>query len=103
MFLIRCVLHSLQVVHRTRMKMCGCCKFARYCSRDCQRQDWPAHKRICRAIADGTFWDHKVRRNFGTVYGCMQDAAHIHWHLGLREFTEMRRELQANGMDVRIA
>jgi hypothetical protein len=28
---------------------CGKCKKARYCSADCQRQDWQDHKKACRA------------------------------------------------------
>lgn len=26
---------------------CGKCKITRYCSATCQKQDWPAHKKIC--------------------------------------------------------
>ena len=32
-----------------RLDRCGVCRVAYYCSRACQRQDWPAHKRDCRA------------------------------------------------------
>ena len=32
------------------MNTCGECKGVHYCSRDCQKYDWPGHKRIC-----GTF------------------------------------------------
>jgi len=31
-----------------KMKACGRCSGVRYCSKDCQRQDWPYHKTICR-------------------------------------------------------
>ena len=33
----------------TLMK-CAACKFARYCSRDCQKKAWPQHKKQCMAI-----------------------------------------------------
>lgn len=29
------------------MKKCAACKDARYCSKDCQRTDWPKHKIMC--------------------------------------------------------
>jgi len=30
------------------LKTCGRCRKLRYCSVDCQREDWEAHKGICR-------------------------------------------------------
>lgn len=29
-------------------KKCGNCELYRYCSKDCQRKDWPQHKKICK-------------------------------------------------------
>lgn len=29
------------------LQKCGKCKSAKYCSRECQRKDWPNHKKIC--------------------------------------------------------
>ncbi len=31
-----------------QMKHCGACKTAKYCSIECQRADWPAHKLLCK-------------------------------------------------------
>lgn len=28
-------------------KYCSACKYAYYCSLECQRKDWPSHKRLC--------------------------------------------------------
>ena len=30
---------------------CNGCKVARYCSKDCQRADWPLHKKVCKDFA----------------------------------------------------
>lgn len=30
-----------------KLKKCTKCKEAQYCSKDCQRQDWPSHKKTC--------------------------------------------------------
>ncbi|KAL0949833.1 hypothetical protein HGRIS_009868 [Hohenbuehelia grisea] len=30
------------------MKKCAKCEFVRYCSKACQRKDWPSHKPMCR-------------------------------------------------------
>ena len=29
---------------------CSRCKYVRYCSKNCQVEDWPLHKQLCRAI-----------------------------------------------------
>jgi hypothetical protein len=34
-----------------RSCVCGGCRVARYCSRDCQRQHWKQHKPVCQALA----------------------------------------------------
>ncbi len=34
-----------------RSCVCAGCRTARYCGRACQRQAWPQHKAICKAVA----------------------------------------------------
>ena len=33
-------------------KQCKSCKAVRYCSEQCQKTNWPDHKKICKAISD---------------------------------------------------
>ncbi|KAJ7772735.1 hypothetical protein DFH07DRAFT_1057502 [Mycena maculata] len=35
-----------------KMHRCAKCQYRRYCSRDCQQQDWPEHKHHCRKESD---------------------------------------------------
>jgi hypothetical protein len=34
-----------------KMQKCSVCKLVRYCSRECQRQDWKEHKKSCKKAA----------------------------------------------------
>ena len=31
--------------------LCGSCRATAYCSADCQKRDWPQHRKICQAMA----------------------------------------------------
>ena len=39
-----------QVTVRSSMMLCGRCKAAQYCCRECQAANWPSHKGICTII-----------------------------------------------------
>ena len=55
---------------QTFMKVCGNCRFARYCSEACQRRCWRAHHRhSCRAIR--RVHDRSRRRMRPNYYGYM--------------------------------
>ena len=49
---------SLEIVCTQSLKkgsltlLCRCtgCKSSSYCSKDCQRSDWPSHKQLCKSI-----------------------------------------------------
>ena len=42
---------------RKELLRCSMCKYAIYCSRDCQRADWRVHKRECSLIQVSLFND----------------------------------------------
>ena len=35
-------------IKREKMQKCGRCKKAHYCSKECQAQAWPEHKKACK-------------------------------------------------------
>ena len=35
---------------QTELRHCAGCKSFSYCSKDCQRSDWPSHKQLCKSI-----------------------------------------------------
>ncbi|KAJ6625789.1 hypothetical protein B0H10DRAFT_2430190 [Mycena sp. CBHHK59/15] len=41
---IQCPTRSFDTV---KLQRCARCQYRRYCSRECQQQDWPEHKRYC--------------------------------------------------------
>ena len=44
----------------TALRRCTGCKSSSYCSKDCQRLDWPSHKQLCKSIQSQT---HKINCN----------------------------------------
>ncbi|KUJ06892.1 uncharacterized protein LY89DRAFT_400203 [Mollisia scopiformis] len=43
--------HKLQADLPQPLKRCAKCQTTTYCSRDCQKQDWKLHKRVCASQA----------------------------------------------------
>ena len=48
---------------------CSACKFARYCSRDCQKKAWPMHKKECMAI--------KVSKTYNYIMKLLSNSDYI--------------------------
>lgn len=51
--------------------LCGKCKTARYCSRECQIGDWKEHKKLCRMyvlLPDPILLDVTINKNYGNDY-----------------------------------
>ena len=46
---IECV-SCLKRGNQTELRRFAGCKSFSYCSKDCQRSDWPSHKRLCKSI-----------------------------------------------------
>ena len=42
--------HCLKKGSMTALRRCTACKSSSYCSKDCQRSDWPSHKQLCKSI-----------------------------------------------------
>ena len=42
--------HCLKKGSLTALRRCTGCKSSSYCSKDCQRSDWPSHKQLCKSI-----------------------------------------------------
>jgi len=62
------------------LKKCGKCKEIYYCSAECQKQDWPAHRRYC----GKAWWDNEKMRK------CEDNSLHegyltFHFHCFLSE------------------
>jgi hypothetical protein len=45
--LVRTLTHTSACQDRVELLQCGQCQAVRYCSHDCQRDDWPTHKPVC--------------------------------------------------------
>ncbi|KAJ7206573.1 hypothetical protein GGX14DRAFT_637636 [Mycena pura] len=45
--LYACYTCSLETKNHTDLKTCGRCHLVRYCSSECQKNDWPSHKKFC--------------------------------------------------------
>ena len=55
---------------KDKYSLCGRCLQARYCSSDCQKQDWPIHKHFCAGYAQrqhGASWTYMPSTDQGEV------------------------------------
>ena len=66
-------------VRLQRMRMCGNCRFARYCSRRCQRNCWYDHHRcVCPSICAA--YDRTRRSNRRNYYGHISAYEFYKWY-----------------------
>jgi len=43
-------MQCLKTEHDATMLRCGACKYATYCSKECQKLDWKRHKKDCKSL-----------------------------------------------------
>ncbi len=46
-----CGASALDKPGKVKLQKCGRCKMVSYCSQECQRTHWPAHKKVCKKLA----------------------------------------------------
>ena len=47
---IRCCVGCLTTAQKKPLKQCSGCHLIKYCSTECQRKNWPNHKKTCARI-----------------------------------------------------
>lgn len=55
---------------------CSKCKCAYYCSRECQKKDWPQHKRICQELAQKSAEIEAVDRSMDAQVDVKEKSQH---------------------------
>ncbi|EJF62666.1 hypothetical protein DICSQDRAFT_154493 [Dichomitus squalens LYAD-421 SS1] len=60
------------------LKRCGGCRAAMYCSRDCQRGDWPSHRPLCRPGSVDTGAQAVGYRASMSLANTVRDWANVH-------------------------
>lgn len=53
---------------------CSKCKDVRYCNTDCQRQDWPKHKRTCQYNIEGVYLTDEEFRYYKKCVNAIEDG-----------------------------
>lgn len=86
-----CVCGYHQLHHEDKLKKCMGCKYARYCSRACQRQHWREHKHVCRQLPE----IYQARRSHRQFYfGELDEGNYNHWKIVLRRWADPNDEFQ---------
>ena len=87
-FMLNCFLFEQPFVLKVRcgtmaeqMLKCSRCKFMRYCSAQCQRSDWRAHKLQC----DASLWPRERRAGRSHFFGMMNGYDYDRWFFTLFE------------------
>ena len=52
--------HCHEVKERALLMVCSRCRFAQYCSRECQIAKWPSHKRNCNTYVVNRVWGRPI-------------------------------------------
>ncbi len=73
------------ICNKEGAKLCQACHSAGYCSKECQKGDWPTHKLLCSKFKDGTqiYSLHSAQTVQGVRISCSGDI----YVLGMNKFT----------------
>ena len=58
-------------IFKAKLKTCGACRTVAYCSKECQKAAWPAHKARCKEICENNA-KHNVNTNLDDTKNVMQ-------------------------------
>jgi len=63
--------------YNQKFKKCSACLEVRYCSEECQRNDWCAHKKVCkkRELLECSLCDHRTRKLVSIIVNNIQQYA----------------------------
>ena len=86
---------------QTELKRCGACNVAHYCGIECQRADWPIHKRHCKDLkkfleketANEEHHDYESKLEIKEMRAWMADGS---WPTEPEALNWIRKQLQAN-------
>ena len=72
------------------MQKCAGCRFARYCSKECQKQDWKrVHKQHCCSIAQVCGqWANQKRDHRQMSYGLLSTFEYEQWQTSLSRWCD---------------
>ncbi|KAE9388232.1 hypothetical protein BT96DRAFT_927203 [Gymnopus androsaceus JB14] len=75
-----------------KLQACSNCKTARYCSRECQKQDWELHKSACKLYTDSNTAQSRLQRHLRLWIA--------RFHVSLTHAIVPALELQKNPTDI---
>ncbi|KID74370.1 Ubiquitin carboxyl-terminal hydrolase 19 [Metarhizium brunneum] len=60
-------------------RLCGRCKSVRYCSAECQKEDWPTHKLPCKAFSNFDVSTRETSEHFRVLFFPVNEKPKFIW------------------------